>query len=698
MHQVSVQEKKFQIIGMTCASCVNHVERALREIPGVDEAVVNLATERARIHSHQEISDESIKRAIEAAGYHVRFGAKLDPAIIAESEKRALFLAGLLGLPLVLMIHLPFWVELILASLIQFWFGRGFYRGAFHALRNRVGNMDLLIALGTSAAFALSFFVSHPYFESSAMIIILVRLGKYLELRAKMRTTESLKALEKLQATTARVRFGDQTFEMPISGIKRGDLILILPGERVPLDGVMIEGETELDESFLTGESALIGKRPGDRVSGGSLNTTGAFTIKVLALGADTLLSKMIRLIEEAQDKKAPIQKLVDRVSAYFVPIVLIIAAATLLLYGIFHGFHEEAFLRSISVLVIACPCALGLATPTALMVGTGLAAKHGILIRDAEALERVHALTAMGLDKTGTLTYGKPKLTEIISSDSEQALRMALALQQGSEHPLASALLKACEVKSIKAPAAKDLRSIPGKGIEGSVDGVLYKMGSARLLEELHLEIPVSPGDLTTAYLVDWSAKKILASFLFEDEVKETARAFLDGIRALGIKPILMTGDRTEVAKRVADQLQLETYYGNLLPEEKAEKLEELQGKGEIVAMLGDGVNDAPALTIADIGIALSTGTDVAMQTAGITLIGGDPNKALEAIQISRKTYDKIRQNLIWAFVYNVIGIPLAAFGLLSPMLAGSAMALSSVSVVSNSLLLGRFKISKEK
>ena len=698
MHQVSVQEKKFQIIGMTCASCVNHVERALREIPGVDEAVVNLATERARIHSHQEISDESIKRAIEAAGYHVRFGAKLDPAIIAESEKRALFLAGMLGLPLVLMIHLPFWVELILASLIQFWFGRGFYRGAFHALRNRVGNMDLLIALGTSAAFALSFFVSHPYFESSAMIIILVRLGKYLELRAKMRTTESLKALEKLQATTARVRFGDQTFEMPISGIKRGDLILILPGERVPLDGVMIEGETELDESFLTGESALIGKRPGDRVSGGSLNTTGAFTIKVLALGADTLLSKMIRLIEEAQDKKAPIQKLVDRVSAYFVPIVLIIAAATLLLYGIFHGFHEEAFLRSISVLVIACPCALGLATPTALMVGTGLAAKHGILIRDAEALERVHALTAMGLDKTGTLTYGKPKLTEIISSDSEQALRMALALQQGSEHPLASAILKACELKSIKAPAAKDLRSIPGKGIEGSVDGVLYKMGSARLLEELHLEIPVSPGDLTTAYLVDWSAKKILASFLFEDEVKETARAFLDGIRALGIKPILMTGDRTEVAKRVADQLQLETYYGNLLPEEKAEKLEELQGKGEIVAMLGDGVNDAPALTIADIGIALSTGTDVAMQTAGITLIGGDPNKALEAIQISRKTYDKIRQNLIWAFVYNVIGIPLAAVGLLSPMLAGSAMALSSVSVVSNSLLLGRFKISKEK
>jgi Cu+-exporting ATPase len=677
---------------------VNHVERALQEIPGVDEAVVNLATERARIRSNQEIKDEAIQAAIESAGYHVRFGAKLDPAILAESEKRALFVAGLLGLPLVLMIHLPFWVELMLASVIQFWFGRGFYRGAFHSLKNRVGNMDLLIALGTSAAFTLSFFVSHPYFESSAMIIILVRLGKYLELRAKMRTTESLKALEKLQVTTARVRFGDQTFEMPISGMKRGDEVLILPGERVPLDGIVLEGETELDESFLTGESALIEKRPGDRVSGGSLNTTAAFTIKVLALGADTLLSKMIRLIEEAQDKKAPIQKLVDRVSAYFVPIVLLIALAALLLYGFFHGFHEEAFLRSISVLVIACPCALGLATPTALMVGTGLAAKHGILIRDAEALERVHALTAMGLDKTGTLTYGKPKLVELISDESDRALRVALALQQGSEHPLASAILKACELKSIKAPAAKDLKSIPGKGIEGSVDGVFYKMGSARLLEELKIETPESPRDLTTAYLVDWSARKVIASYLFEDEVKKSARGFLAGLRALGIKPILMTGDRRDVAKRVADQLQLETYYGNLLPEEKAEKLEALQKQGEIVAMLGDGVNDAPALAIADIGIALSTGTDVAMQTAGITLIGGDPSKALEAIQISRKTYDKIRQNLIWAFVYNVIGIPLAAFGLLSPMLAGSAMALSSVSVVSNSLMLARFKLSKEK
>jgi len=695
---VSERFKKFQVIGMTCASCVNHVERALQEIPGVDEAVVNLATERARIRSNQEIKDEAIQAAIESAGYHVRFGAKLDPAILAESEKRALFVAGLLGLPLVLMIHLPFWVELMLASVIQFWFGRGFYRGAFHSLKNRVGNMDLLIALGTSAAFTLSFFVSHPYFESSAMIIILVRLGKYLELRAKMRTTESLKALEKLQVTTARVRFGDQTFEMPISGMKRGDEVLILPGERVPLDGIVLEGETELDESFLTGESALIEKRPGDRVSGGSLNTTAAFTIKVLALGADTLLSKMIRLIEEAQDKKAPIQKLVDRVSAYFVPIVLLIALAALLLYGFFHGFHEEAFLRSISVLVIACPCALGLATPTALMVGTGLAAKHGILIRDAEALERVHALTAMGLDKTGTLTYGKPKLVELISDESDRALRVALALQQGSEHPLASAILKACELKSIKAPAAKDLKSIPGKGIEGSVDGVFYKMGSARLLEELKIETPESPRDLTTAYLVDWSARKVIASYLFEDEVKKSARGFLAGLRALGIKPILMTGDRRDVAKRVADQLQLETYYGNLLPEEKAEKLEALQKQGEIVAMLGDGVNDAPALAIADIGIALSTGTDVAMQTAGITLIGGDPSKALEAIQISRKTYDKIRQNLIWAFVYNVIGIPLAAFGLLSPMLAGSAMALSSVSVVSNSLMLARFKLSKEK
>ena len=429
---------------------------------------------------------------------------------------------------------------------------------------------------------------------------------------------------------------------------------------------------------------------------GGALNTLGALTIKVRALGADTLLSKIIRLIENAQDKKAPIQKLVDRVSAVFVPVVLGIALLTLFVFGFNHGFTDEAWLRAISVLVIACPCALGLATPTALMVGTGLAAKNGILIRDSEALERVHSLTALAVDKTGTLTKGKPKLIEISGSDQDEILKIAASLQSGSEHPLAKAILGASKERGLRVKSANDLRALPGKGIQGTIDGVRFQMGSARMLEDLKMTVPIEQQVMTTSYLVALETPEILAVFRFEDELKEKAHVFIDELKSIGIKPIMLTGDRDDVASKVANELRIHEFHSGLLPEDKARIISELKNRGEVVAMLGDGMNDAPALAIADVGIALSTGTDVAMQTAGMTLIGGDPMKALDAIVISKKTYSKIRQNLIWAFIYNVIGIPLAAFGLLSPMIAGAAMAFSSVSVVTNSLLLGRIHLKK--
>ncbi len=689
-------EKSFQVVGMTCASCVNHVEKALAALQGVTSAVVNLATERARIESIYEISNETITSAVEEAGYKALIDSRLDPVIAALKERNELIVSALIALPLMLMLHLPFVLELFLASIVQFWFGKRFYRGAYHALKNRMGNMDLLISLGTSSAFLLSFFASHSYFESSAMIIVLVRLGKFLELRAKMKTSQSLKQLEELKPSMVRMKLGDQVFEMPIKGVNVGDLVLVLPGERVPLDGIVVDGESEIDESFLTGESHLQLKSIGDSVVGGALNTLGALTIKVRALGADTMLSKIIRLIENAQDKKAPIQKLVDQVSAVFVPVVLGIALLTLFVFGFNHGFTDEAWLRAISVLVIACPCALGLATPTALMVGTGLAAKNGILIRDSEALERVHSLTALAVDKTGTLTKGKPKLIEISGSDQDEILKIAASLQSGSEHPLAKAILGTSKERGLRVKSANDLRALPGKGIQGTIDGVRFQMGSARMLEDLKMTVPIEQQVMTTSYLVALETPEILAVFRFEDELKEKAHVFIDELKSIGIKPIMLTGDRDDVASKVANELRIHEFHSGLLPEDKARIISELKNRGEVVAMLGDGMNDAPALAIADVGIALSTGTDVAMQTAGMTLIGGDPMKALDAIVISKKTYSKIRQNLIWAFIYNVIGIPLAAFGLLSPMIAGAAMAFSSVSVVTNSLLLGRIHLKK--
>ncbi len=693
-------EKSYKIKGMTCASCVNTVEKAIRAVPGVLEVEVNLVTEKARVRGEIDIPDELMERAVVQSGYGLR-PESADESVAHERRERNLVIAAaILTLPLMHPFSLPFSIQFILASLVQVGIGLPFYRGALAALRNRTGNMDLLVALGTGAAFVLSFVGHHPYFESAASVLTLVKLGKWLEIRAKMKTKKSLQALEELKPTTARLKIGNQEFEMPISGIKVGDQIVVLPGERVPLDGVVLEGETEVDESFLTGESRLVYKKPGDSVIGASINTVGRVVVRVSHLGADTLLSKVIRLIEDANSKKAPIQKLVDRVAAFFVPAVIAISVLVLGVYFLIHGnINEESIVRAISVLVIACPCALGLATPTAMMVGTGLAAKNGVLIRDPDALELAHKMNAIALDKTGTLTEGKPKLVRITAGDPDRALRVAAGIQKGSEHPLASAVLSEAKQRGFNPDefSFSGHQAIPGRGIIARVLGVPYVLGNARLLLDHGFKVAAESSELyTCSYLLNLESREIEGVFFFEDELKPSAPSLIRAFERMKVKPILLSGDNTAVVASVAKALGISDFKGNLMPEEKANEIRAYQKAGLCVGMVGDGVNDAPALAAADIGIALSSGTDVAMQTAGITIMGNDPARALIAILISRRTYSRIRYNLIWAFGYNVVCIPLAASGALSPTLAGLAMALSSISVVASSLLLGWTKIPK--
>jgi len=657
---------------------------------------VNLATGKARVILESPVSDAALGESIAAAGYSADFSGEADPPQIARRERNEVILSAMLSAPLLHPFSPPFRLQAVLAGLVLAFFGRRFYTGAWHALKRRTGNMDLLIAVGSTAAFILSFLGRHPYFESAASVITLVKLGKWLELRAKAKTTRNLRALESLRPATARVILGSRSFEMPVSGVKVGDRIEVLPGDRVPLDGIILEGESETDESFLTGESALLFKKAGDRVIGGSINASGRLVVKVSALMSGTLLSRVVRMIEDANSKKAPIERLVDRVAAVFVPVVFAIAVGAGALTAYFSGgLTDEAWLRAISVLVIACPCALGLATPTAIMVGTGLAARFGILIRDVGALESARAMTTLVLDKTGTLTEGKPSMVSIVCAegiDEAGALAIAGALQAGSTHPLAHAVQVEVKNRGLEVPAAEAIRALPGTGVSGVIRGKDYRLGSFRILEQLGIAVPPpSKSNDTVSYLVDAGERRVAAVFGFSDPLKARAGAFVKALQREGLKVVILSGDRTPVVEEAARRLGVADFRGELLPADKVAEIEKLKKEGECVGMLGDGINDAPALAAADVGITLSTGTDVAMQTAGITLMGPDPLRTLDAIRISKKTGARIRQNLVWAFLYNVICIPLAASGKLDPMMAGAAMALSSVSVVVSSLLLER-------
>ena len=708
------------ISGMTCATCAGRVEKALRRVPGVLDASVNLATERAVIATGAATEDQLIA-AIEKAGFGATVHADAPPTPPVRtglSDPIQIAIAAALTLPLLVpmlaelagvhpMMHLmlPAWLQLLLAAPVQFWIGARFYVGAYQALRAGSGNMDLLIALGTSAAFGLSlaqWHSGHLYFEASAVVITLVRLGKYLETRARHQTTEAIRLLQGLRPDHARVRTNGVVREVALATLRVGDEVEVRPGERIPMDGVIIEGDSHADESMLTGESLPVHKAPGSKVIGGAVNGEGLIVARASAVGAATVLAQIIRAVEDAQAAKAPIQRLVDRVSAIFVPAIVVIALLTLGGWMLHGEAASVAVINAVAVLVIACPCALGLATPTAIMAGTGAAARHGILIKDAAALELLHSVTVVAFDKTGTLTVGQPRVTAQIATDGDDAHQLSLAavLQQGSDHPLARAVMAAASGLTI--PAASDSRAIPGLGVRSTVDGAQLALGSARMMATLGVDTAplqdAASAREAAGETVSWLARvaptpQLLGMLAFGDTLKPGSAQAVARLHARGIETVMLTGDNPGSARHVAAQLHIATFHAQVLPADKAALVASLRGHDGCVAMVGDGINDAPALAAADIGIAMGSGSDVAMHTAGVTLMRGDLNLLADAIDISRRTYNKIRQNLFWACVFNVVGVPLAACGLLNPMLAGAAMAFSSVAVVSNTLLLTRWK-----
>jgi Cu+-exporting ATPase len=758
--------------GMTCASCVARVERVLKKTPGVREASVNLATERARVEIQAGVPVDTLLAAIVRAGYEARIDtpaqAESNAGEAADSERRdgaKVLLAAILSVPLaipmlgaVFDIHAmwPAWFQWLLATPVQFWLGARFYRAGWGALRAGSGNMDLLVALGTSAAYGLSLVqwwqaaagtMPELYFEASAIVITLVLFGKWLERRAKRQTTSAIRALQKLRPSHAMLVRDGETVDVPLAEVRVGDLAIVLPGQRIPVDGTVETGMGQVDESMLTGESVPVDKAPGQRVTGGSINGEGLLRVRVDATGAQTALERIIRLVEDAQTAKAPIQRLVDRVAAVFVPVVIVIALLTLVGWVLAGAGWPIAILRAVSVLVIACPCALGLATPVAIMAGTGAAARFGILIKDAEALELAHRVNWVGFDKTGTLTAGRPHVVAQAAAASiskPDLLDLAAAIQRGSNHPLARAVLDAAEDRApatglavtgdaseagearkaghtekgevagaargtseaglaSREQTATDVRALPGRGVAAIVDGRSLVFGNRHALQDARIAVDADLLEQATAQqeagrTVSWLAEtapvpRVLGWFAFADTIRPSAAPAIERLHRLAIRCAMLTGDNASAAAKIADALGIDHVEAELLPGHKAARVVEARSGGAVTAMVGDGINDAPALAAADVGIALASGTDVAMHAAGITLMRGDLSRVADAFDISRRTYRKIQQNLFWAFVYNIVGIPLAVFGLLTPVLAGAAMAASSVCVVANALWLRRWR-----
>jgi P-type Cu+ transporter len=732
-YEVGQQTLTLAIEGMTCASCVGRVERSLKALPGVLAASVNLATNQARVEWLDGADTVALLAAVTQAGYTARpVGTLQDEQALHQRARQRETWELVAGLVLCAPLVLPMLGDLMgrhwmlsagwqwaLATPVQFWLGARFYKAGWHALRAGTGNMDLLVALGTTAAYGLSLglwwrepdAMPHLYFESAAVVITLVRLGKWLESRAKQRTVAALRALQALRPATARVERQGLVLELASGDVVRDDVVLVRPGERIPVDGLVLEGLSQVDESMITGESLPVAREPGDAVIGGAINGDGLLRLRATAVGTASQLSQIVAQVESAQARKAPIQQQVDKVAAVFVPVVLLIALLTFLGWGIAGHDWVDATIHAVSVLVIACPCALGLATPAALMVGTGLAARMGILVRDAQALETLREVKVMALDKTGTLTQGQPRLAhcEPVPGESrDSVLRAAAALQTGSSHPLAKAVLNAAEGARLQVPDAQDAKAVPGRGVQGMVAGTLMALGSDRWRAELNADnahwAAQAKGWQAQGHSVAWlmhqapgsGAWQVTGVLAFADIAKPEAPQALAQLHALGVRTVLVSGDNAGAAQAVAQALGLDEVHAEVLPGDKARVVAALrQGlpAHAKVAMVGDGINDAPALAAADVGLAMGTGTDVAMQTAGVTLLRGDLRLLPQAIELSVAVTRKIRQNLFWAFAYNVVGIPLAATGALSPMLAGGAMALSSVCVIGNALLLGRWR-----
>ncbi|MCP4127210.1 MAG: copper-translocating P-type ATPase [Gammaproteobacteria bacterium] len=722
---------ELDISGMTCAACSTRLEKVLGRLPGVELAAVNLATEKAAITIHSgAISQEDLVAAVGRAGFAAtpavtsaeqRAQAEANARKHNQREQNRLILSALLTMPLALPMLLMLlgvdwmlapWLQFALATPVQFWSGRHFYVGAYKSLRGGAGNMDVLVVMGTSAAWGLSSWVTvtgggggHLYFEASAMIITLILFGKWMEARAKRSAASAIRALMDLRPETAQVELDGRIVEMPVESVQRGAVVVVRPGERLPVDGVILEGSSQLDESMLTGESMPVSKEMGDEVTGASVNGVGMLRIQATSVGTESTLARIIRMVENAQASKAPVQKLVDRISAIFVPVVVAVATLTFLAWWLLGGDAQTGFLAAISVLVIACPCALGLATPTAIMVGTGVAARAGILIKDAQALELAHHSNTVVFDKTGTLTQGVPSVEQLVAADGDvtRVLQLAASAQQGSEHPLARAVLQRAEVLGIDLLPVAEFSTLPGMGLKAVVDGHSLVLGNQRLMQDESIALDsmleqahsIEEQGHTLMWLAELGVEKSALGFIsVTDPIKGGVARMVQALREKDVTSIILSGDNRHAVQAVAAAIGIDRVIAEVLPGDKAAEVERLRSQGLTVTMVGDGINDAPALAAADVGVAMGTGTDVAMHTAGITLMRGDPGLVVDALSISRATYNKIRQNLFWALFYNVIAIPAAASGILSPVIAGAAMAMSSVSVVSNSLLLRGHKI----
>ena len=712
----SARVVEFAIGGMTCAACSARLEKVLNRQPGM-QANVNLAAERARVRLDGAVDEAAVVAAVAKAGFsaevvdkETRQREKAAKLRVYHREIRRFWIAVVLTLPLLgqmfLMLgehgahnELPRWLQLLLATPVQFWIGWRFYDGAWKSLRAGGANIDVLVALGTSMAWGFSAVVTlfgldqHVYFEGGAAVITLVLLGKLLEAGAKARTSEAIESLIRLQPKTARVERDGQWVEMPVEALMPGDIFMVRPGESVPVDGEVVDGESSINEAMLTGESMPVGKLPGDRVFAATANGQGALRCRATGVGEHTLLAGIIRLVGEAQGSKAPVQRLADRISAIFVPVVCTIALLTLAGWWWHSGLFAEALVNAVAVLVIACPCALGLATPTAIMVGTGQGARAGILVKNAEALERAERIKVLAIDKTGTLTLGEPRVSEWVAlrgSESE-VLRLAAALEQGSEHPLAKAIL-ACHGTAVL-PAASDFRASAGQGVSAQVEGRQLRLGAPAWIgvAEHAVASRLQRAGKTVVALAE--GDELLALFAIADALRPGAKQVVLRLRQRGIRVVMLTGDNAVTAAAIAAEAGIEELRAGILPGDKAAAVAELKVGGVLVGMVGDGINDAPALAAADVSFAMGAGSDAAIEAADLTLVRSDLNGVADAIDLSAATLGKIRQNLFFAFVYNIAGIPLAALGLLNPVVAGAAMAMSSVSVVSNSLLLKRWR-----
>lgn len=746
-YEAKVEKVVLPIQGMTCASCVKKVERALSSMKGVVQANVNFATERASVeYIPEEVLIRDLKKAVQEAGYQVLEVREEDlvekERLAREAELSRLKLKFILGAillaPILILMYgasllekwvglsmeTNFFIQFLLATPVQFWAGRQFYVGFWKATRHKTSDMNTLIAVGTSAAYLYSLIVTFipqrimveglimdVYFDTSAAIIVLILLGRFLEARAKGKTSEAIKKLIGLQPKTARVIRNGNEVDIPVEEVSLGEMVVVRPGEKIPVDGILREGYSFVDESMVTGEPLPVEKKSGDSIIGATINKTGTFKFEATKVGKDTVLAQIVRLVEEAQGSKPPIARMVDVIARYFVPVVISIAIITFIVWYFFgpHPALTYAFLNFVAVLIIACPCALGLATPTSIMVGTGKGAENGILIRGAEALETAHQLNTIVLDKTGTLTKGEPSVTDIMESEKftkNEILTLAASAEKGSEHPLGEAIVKKAKEEYLDLLNPKDFQALPGQGIEATIDSKRILLGNLRLMEEkkvglnglLNKAEQLSNEGKTTMFLaVDGEGAGIIA---VADTLKENSKKAVEALHRMGLEVVMLTGDNERTAKAVANQIGVDRVLAEVLPGRKAEEVRRLQSEGRKVGMVGDGINDAPALAQADVGIAIGTGTDVAMESSDITLIGGDLRGIVTAIALSKATIRNIKQNLFWAFAYNTILIPVAAgvlfpfFGiLLNPIFAAGAMAFSSVTVVSNALRLRRFK-----